>query len=288
MSAIEIMRSIGRPIAYHPALARHVGGVNAAIFLCQLIYWDEKAESEELGVYKTADEWETETGLSYREQAGARKKLRDLGLLTETNQRLQHRIYYKLDRAAFDALIRSVSRREGEIRETTKAQFPNDESAIGEQPKAQSGNNPKRSSLISTEITTETTTENISPPEPADVGFSRFWATYPNTARRTAKAKCLATWQRKGLESLADEIIEHVRAMKRTKQWMDGYEPSTLTYLNQQRWEDGVPASTAQPVANRHGNFAQQRAQAAIDDFVNGPSSRDDNVIDVEVRHVGF
>src|SRR5699024_9274374 len=100
MSAIDTMRRLGRPIAYHPALAKHVGGVNAAIFLCQLIYWDGKADDDELGVYKTSEEWELETGLSYREQAGARKKLRDLGLLIETNQRLKHRIYYKLDNDA--------------------------------------------------------------------------------------------------------------------------------------------------------------------------------------------
>lgn len=275
MSAIEIMRSIGRPIAYHPALARHVGGVNAAIFLCQLIYWDERADSEELGVYKTAEEWEEETGLSYREQAGARKKLRDLGLLAETNHRLQHRIYYKLDHAAFDALMASVSDDRTESRESTKAHFPNDENAIGEQPKAQLGNNPKRSSTNDenavrhidrdyTETTAETTTENLSSTDPVDVGFSRFWSSYPNTPRRVAKAKCLEIWKKKNLEAIADEIVEHVRALKKTKQWLDGYEPAPLTYLNQQRWEDGIPAIPAAQGATKHGNFNQQDYHAGV------------------------
>ncbi|MGE8515752.1 MAG: hypothetical protein ACN6OM_04000 [Alcaligenes nematophilus] len=66
LSASDLMRTIGRPIAYHPALARMVGGVNAAIFLSQLIYWDERMEDAELGVYKTAEQWEAETGLSVR------------------------------------------------------------------------------------------------------------------------------------------------------------------------------------------------------------------------------
>lgn len=131
MSAIETMRRLGRPIAYHPALAKYVGGVNAAIFLCQLIYWDDKTD-DDLGVYKTSSEWEDETGLSYREQAGARKKLRDLGLLTETNLRLKHRIYYKLNHDAFDRLFESnSSTKSTETRESTEAHFPNDENAIG-------------------------------------------------------------------------------------------------------------------------------------------------------------
>ena len=222
MSAIEIMRSIGRPIAYHPALARHVGGVNAAIFLCQLIYWDEKADNEELGVYKTADEWESETGLSYREQAGARKKLRDLGLLTETNQRLHHRIYYKLERAAFDALMESVFDGNGEIREPTKAQFPNDENAIGEQPEAQSGNSAKRSSsndenatryidIDYTETTTEITTENISGDSSDDLQFERAWSLYPKRAGGNSKAAARKAWNARLKAGVsADDMIDGV------------------------------------------------------------------------------
>ena len=276
MSALEVMRSIGRPIAYHPALARYVGGVNAAIFLCQLIYWDERTDNEDLGIYKTADEWESETGLTYREQAGARKKLRDLGLLTETNQRLQHRIYYKLERAAFNALMRSISSGNSEFREPTDAHFPNDENAIGEQPKAQSGNSAKRISTNDenatryidrdyTETTAETTTENYVPPKrPNSPHFESFWSAYPNTPRRVAKAKCAQLWNARKLDAISDEIISHVKAMATTRQWLDGYEPAPLTYLNQQRWEDGVPANPAQQGASKHGNFNQQNYYAGV------------------------
>jgi len=37
-----------------------------------------------------------------------------------------------------------------------------------------------------------------------------------------------------------------------------------------------------------HQSFTQQRVQAEIDDFVNGPTSRDNNVIEGEFRRVGF
>lgn len=71
--------------------------------------------------------------------------------------------------------------------------------------------------------------------------FGLFWATWPKSGRKVAKAKCLDVWSRKGLDALADEICTHVEAMKSTDQWKRGYEPAPLTYLNQQRWRDGLP-----------------------------------------------
>lgn len=255
MSPIDVIRTISRPIAYHPALAKHVGGVTTAIFLGQLMYWDERSE-DELGIYKTSDEWEAETGLSYREQAGARKKLRDLGLLIETEQRLKHRIYYKLDRDAFNAFFETI----GQEKSVKSA---NDDTAIPERRKRNSGatkaqpageqkRNPSNDenatryididyTKTTTEITTEISCDSSHSSSGYTKAFEQFWLSYPNTNRRVAKAKCLAVWKRKKLEALATEIIEHVRAMAKTKQWMDGYEPAPLTYLNQDRWEDGLP-----------------------------------------------
>lgn len=259
MRPLDTLRFISQPIAYHPALAKHVGGVTTAIFLGQLIYWDGKGESE-LGTHKTSEEWEAETGLSYREQASARKKLRALGLLIETEQRLKHRIYYKLNHEAFNAFFEALANPEieekddGEGGESAnndsatpqlpEAQSPNDDNAIGEQPKTQSGDDAKRNPLIDTKTTTVITTKNTcdSPSRTKySESFNRFWLAYPNTPRRVAKAKCFDVWRRKKLDDLADELITHVSAMAKTKAWQDGYEPAPLTYLNQDRWEDGLP-----------------------------------------------
>jgi len=141
LSASDLMRTIGRPIAYHPALARMVGGVNAAIFLSQLIYWDERMEDAELGVYKTAEQWEAETGLSVREQTTARRQLRDRGLITETHKRIEHKLYFKLDRDAFDRLIAGAADTEYPEQQNVdslnaETQFGNSESANTETPKS--------------------------------------------------------------------------------------------------------------------------------------------------------
>lgn len=71
--------------------------------------------------------------------------------------------------------------------------------------------------------------------------FDRFWATWPASSRKVAKAKCLERWRRSKLDDVADRIVEHVDAMKATKQWLEGFEPAPLTYLNQRRWEDELP-----------------------------------------------
>lgn len=99
------------------------------------------------------------------------------------------------------------------------------------------------------------------PKKPAS-RFDEFWETYPNTARRVAKTKCLQRWKTLKLDLFADDIIEHLKAMKATKQWKDGYEPAPLTYLNQNRWEDGIP--TEKTGATRHGNFGQQDYYAGV------------------------
>ena len=72
------------------------------------------------------------------------------------------------------------------------------------------------------------------------VGFAKFWAAWPATARKVAKAECLAKWHRRCYEPRADAIVAHVEAMKATKQWQDGFEPAPLTYLGQRRHEDEV------------------------------------------------
>lgn len=157
MSITTTLAQVGRPVAYFPRLARFLGSVHAAVLFGQLHYWQERTQDAR-GVHKTADELEDETGLSYREQASARKLLRDRGFLQEVYQRLQHLMWFRLDLAAIDAAFDAwvcggagVQADPGAAdgvqapapspadegvgacnSRTTKAQFGNDESAIGE------------------------------------------------------------------------------------------------------------------------------------------------------------
>ena len=148
----------GHPVAYHPMLSHFFESVNAAIFFCQLRYWSERTVSP-LGVYKTSEEWTAETGLSYREQATARRILSEPGFVVETNKRLSHRLYFLIDWAVFNLAFEvwTVANPPAPITQSpnnAKRISPNDENAIG--------GVLKRRSSISTETTTETTAEKES------------------------------------------------------------------------------------------------------------------------------
>lgn len=80
------------------------------------------------------------------------------------------------------------------------------------------------------------------------IHFQQWWLIYPNNGRRVNKVKCLALWNKNGCELLGFEIIEHTRAMKTTKSWLDGYEPLAATYLHQKRYADGLPAECKKSV----------------------------------------
>ena len=96
MSLTKSLRNIGRPVVFYPRLGRFFGSNNAAVLFAQLSYWLERTNDPE-GVFKTADEWTEETGLSVQEQRTARAAMKARGYLIEKHYRFAHRIYYKLD-----------------------------------------------------------------------------------------------------------------------------------------------------------------------------------------------
>lgn len=132
MNPSTMLKNTGRAIAYRPNLARLFGGVIAEIFFEQIFYWQDKADPV-LGVYKTQEELEIETGLSRKEQETARKLLREKGVLIETHKRLEHRMYYKIDCEKLDKLLATLANDtnehsrmpESDIREGDKVAFVN-------------------------------------------------------------------------------------------------------------------------------------------------------------------
>ena len=151
MKATEYLLTMGKPIAYYPKLAKPLGGVSSAILFSQLFYWQDKATSE-LGVYKTRDELEDETGLSHNEQRTAIKKLSDRGVLIVTEKRLVHKTYYKIDNETVNKVLSDFAKSMIELSRDIKSMQP--ELNIVDAVKA------TKSSSLDQEITTEITTSN--------------------------------------------------------------------------------------------------------------------------------
>ena len=89
-----------RRIAYHPIFARITDSACAALFLSQLYYWSARASHLEGWVYKTAVEWSNETGLSPDELRGARRRLRGLELIEESDAYKHFDGIHSFDRTA--------------------------------------------------------------------------------------------------------------------------------------------------------------------------------------------
>ncbi len=102
----DILRSLlsDRPIAFHPMLARVLGGVNEALLFQQLAYWSDKGSDPDW-IYKTQKELEEETTLTRTQQEGARRNLRRLGVVRETKRGLPAKLYYRVDWSAVFALL---------------------------------------------------------------------------------------------------------------------------------------------------------------------------------------
>ena len=120
---------------------------------------------------------------------------------------------------------RSLGKRGGRPKKTE----PETES----EPKA----NPKKNKNknINTNTSTASTTSR----------FDEFWSTWPTSKRKVGRAAVLAKWEKHGLDDFADVIIANVKALKASEQWLGGFEPAPMTYINQRRWEDENEAAEA-------------------------------------------
>ncbi|EPP6046230.1 DNA-binding protein, partial [Escherichia coli] len=126
MRPSDLLLDFGHPVAYYPGLVKYMGSPHAVIFFGQIFYWQDKAHAAE-GVHKTREEIQHETGLTFEQQAVARKYLVSRGILVETNKRLEHKMFYRIDCERLNEIINENNQfsRNGEtrFRETVKPNF---------------------------------------------------------------------------------------------------------------------------------------------------------------------
>lgn len=162
MKLTDFLQDVGRPVAYYPELRKITGSVTATILLCQFFYWRGKESSQDGWLYKTADDIQQETGLSYSEQKTARRDLVTAGLIDEHYARLDHQMRFKVN---LEAINNKWGMIETDIPESKKPQFGNDEI---------------NRSLNESEITAENTTKNLGSFEPTTIEQA-IWADKPVT-----------------------------------------------------------------------------------------------------------
>lgn len=243
MSHVLSLRGTGQPIAYFPKLGKYLGCIKAGVFLGQMVFWSDKTDNP-LGVYKTSEEIEEETGLSYREQVSARKKLVSLGLLSETYKRLDHRMYFKFNEIRFDEWLSEVI-----LANQQSVSSPTDESAVREQHICQ---------FVTTENTTEITTDiSLSSDEQKSNDLDSRFEIDLNTANTRLKIRGLREITQTELSSLLDSMyLEYGHRGQMVKnqvlgklvQWVERKQITPLNTKNQ--------SPRSNPVPNRNVNAA--------------------------------
>lgn len=151
LSPDVVKKLLRRPIAFHRVFVTLTGSVTAALFLSQVLYWQEVCERDSTRDgwwWKTREEWAEETGLSRYEQEGARKILVRLGVLHEKRKGNPAKLWYRVDGGKLANLLA----------ETQLSCEPESSQLLGEKPASSN-----------TEITSETTA-NLSTPNGVEVG----------------------------------------------------------------------------------------------------------------------
>lgn len=97
MKPSDVGLDVGHPLALYPDLRPITGSATATILFSQLFYWTGKGTFVDGWIYKTAEEFTKETGLSYTEQVTARKQLVKRGLLEEHYERLDHKMFFRVN-----------------------------------------------------------------------------------------------------------------------------------------------------------------------------------------------
>lgn len=143
------VKMLGRPVCFYPSIATVVG-MKQSLFLCQLIYWTPRSRNDrgDGWIYKSADEMQSETGLTYKEQIHARECLTMLGILEEKYERSTHRMYFRVNPTCLAKVLGPDNSSDGYM---TNRQVP--------PPRLSGATCQKVRWNKGTEITTETTTE---------------------------------------------------------------------------------------------------------------------------------
>lgn len=280
MSHYSTLKGLGRAIAYFPQLGIHLGNPLAGIFLSQLVYWHDKTDCE-LGVYKTSEEWQKETGLTYSHQKTARKLLKELGILSETEKRLEHKLYFKLNTEKFDEWFEKCinSDQNGESKtanpRTRNPSFGDDEKHHSGAMESFDRGEAKSTSVIhniTTEITTESEEEK-NPPTPEQPNSEK------NSVEQTLKIwtpdlHSLNSWlQRSGLPAItqiqAEEILLEVNPHYENKIHTGAVTESQM-YSNFVKWvkrDDRLVEKLMQQSNSQNQPVSPQNFQADMGDW---------------------
>jgi hypothetical protein len=228
--AKTVLRALGsRPIAYHPAIAKALGSVNAALVVCQLLYWDGKGSLEDGWIVKTNAEFQDELGMTEHELETARRKCREAGVLTFERKGMPARGHYQLD---LDALLDLLVARSSEAESAQLDRRNAPDQSAGKRPSSEAGHKGnllggKR--LTISESTAESTAEKSGSASASGGARSKNFASW----LLTSEAKRIRALFRD--EQMADDNVERKVLLRVFEAGMNSRQvQDRLTFLRSQ------------------------------------------------------
>lgn len=226
VNPLVVQEVLGRVIGYYTAFTFLPGvSVPDAVFLSQAFYWsrNSKTKSRNEWFYKNQrgeDSWESETGLTPKQQANARKSLVEIGVLEEERRGVPAKIWYRVN---CERLLEPLTGQldEGSSGSGCNSQFfPLVDSTI---PSGQSGGHdgqtlirPKGKSI--TENTTQSTSRNKSEASKGENNFgyeSKLTRAELSELQGQQKANLIA--RNYGSDKVGTPAVEEMRRTLRTQ-----------------------------------------------------------------------
>lgn len=152
MSITSSIVALGRPVAFYPAIARAFGDINAALIVCQFMYWRGRVGERE--IYKTQAEIEKETFVPAHTQRRVLKKLSDLGMVTVEKKGIPARNHFEWHWDVVDTFVSDY------ILQSQQGVTTSDDK-LSRLDMTDCHDNTEQTVTTNTEITTETTTESL-------------------------------------------------------------------------------------------------------------------------------
>lgn len=217
---------LGRTVAYHAVFTLLPGvTVTGAVFLSQAFFWTRTPTVQKRNgwFYKSQvgdeDSWESETGLSPKQQVNARRSLSAIGVLEEDRRGVPARTWYRINCDRLAQLLADALGSNGPDGSGNTQNLPKGESrnSLSESLDSLSGKPlmcPKVGSI--TEMTTEKTTENSSKLSESIGEAMSPGLTQAELAERLGQERADLIARRYGSDKVGAPAVEEMRRTLRT------------------------------------------------------------------------
>jgi len=247
----QFLQLVDRPIAFQRAFVRLGAGITGALFLSQIVYWQNRMQGQ--WFYKTQLDLEEETGLTRYEQEGARKKLVSCGVLEESKRGIPAKLYFRVNADRLEEILMGHNQQAG----------------MGKTNEQSCGNSASIHTVDYQETTQEITTEikpsgasaeADTPPQKIKTEYSpefeEAWRLYPKRNGGNSKQAAFKAWNARIKQGVSSQVmlegIKRYAAFIRTEaREGTSYVKQACTFLGpdahfEEEWTITKPASGAQ------------------------------------------